>query len=104
MVQSRDIVPWDGVRGILAVVRPCVRRRYPAGWDELALAMKNAAGWVCALCGRQVRGNKLGVHHIDGNRLNCDPANLMVVCWDCHRVIHLRGGAIIPLSRRRSGL
>lgn len=29
-------------------------------------------------------------HHIDGNRLNTNPNNLMILCSNCHMKIHKR--------------
>ena len=40
---------------------------------------------VCAFCGA---GDQLEVHHIDKNRKNDDPCNLITVCESCHQRIH----------------
>lgn len=39
---------------------------------------------VCEKCGVQSTGYRLHVHHIDRNRDNNDPENLMVLCSKCH--------------------
>ena len=41
----------------------------------------------CAICGFiAVHKAQLDIDHIDGNRLNHDPANLQVLCANCHRL------------------
>ena len=32
---------------------PMIREKYPDNWDEIATAIKEAAGWKCEKCGRQ---------------------------------------------------
>jgi len=51
-------------------------------YRKLAL---NHFGHKCRLCGKE---EKLCVHHIDGNRLNNQLNNLMVICYDCHWAVH----------------
>jgi hypothetical protein len=51
----------------------------------------------CRSCGVNVYCSKLGhVHHIDGNKQNCDPSNLMLLCATCHNAVHSRIGLISP--------
>jgi 5-methylcytosine-specific restriction endonuclease McrA len=42
---------------------------------------------------------RLHVHHIDRDRRNNDPANLMTLCRSCHRAEH-RSGAPVPYAKR----
>lgn len=45
----------------------------------------------CQCCGENVHRSKRGhVHHIDGNKQNCDKSNLVLVCATCHNAIHGR--------------
>lgn len=74
------------------------RARYPPNWDELALAIKEAAGWACvgspaypdcrARHGElhPATGSKvvLTVAHLDHTPENIDPANLRCWCQKCH--------------------
>jgi hypothetical protein len=76
---------------------------YPANWPEIALAVKAAADWRCVRCRhpherpgcavacddrcRHVKDNKqrvLTVHHLDGDKANCEWWNLAALCQVCH--------------------
>ena len=72
---------------------PMDKSRYPANWKQIALAVKEAAGWRCQACGKQCRkpGEKLDthrrtltVHHIDHRPENSEPENLIALCAPCH--------------------
>lgn len=77
---------------------PMDKGRYPANWKQIALAVKEAAGWKCQGCGKQCRrpGEKLDtpgkaghqytltVHHKDHRPENCQPENLIALCAPCH--------------------
>lgn len=80
-------------------------RRYPDNWQEIALSVKENAGWRCAKCHQQClpSGTKSGltkserfkvtltVHHRnripEDNRLE----NLVALCTACHLSYHNRG-------------
>ena len=85
---------------------PIDAQRYPKNWNEIALSVKEAAGWRCQCCGRICHkpGSRpegltrsewtaftLSVHHRnhlpEDNRLE----NLLAVCPTCHLAMH-RGG------------
>ena len=56
------------------------RLPYAYNWDKIAASIRVRDEGKCALCnepGRQV-------HHIDYNRSNNDPANLILLCRRCH--------------------
>jgi len=60
---------------------------YPANWPEIALAVKEAAGWRCVPCGHPhdpEAGYTLTVHHKDGDKANCTRENLIAACQRCH--------------------
>ena len=40
---------------------------------------------TCIVCGESMK-NTLDRHHIDGNRKNNDPSNLVTICASCHRI------------------
>lgn len=60
---------------------------YPENWDEIALEIKEAAGWRCEHCGHPhdpPAGYTLTTHHLDSNKSNCDRINLVAFCQRCH--------------------
>jgi len=66
---------------------------YPDNWTEIALAMKNWAGWKCEACGHKhdpEAGYCLTVHHLNGVKMDCDWRNLLVCCQRCHLHIQSR--------------
>lgn len=57
-------------------------------WRKIALINKPQ---ICEICGVNVQGRKLHVHHKDKNRKNNDLKNLQVVCVECHnKIVHPR--------------
>ncbi len=60
---------------------------YPIDWiDELKEAIRKRDDYVCQLCGihQDESKRKLDVHHIDYNKDNLDPGNLISLCMSCH--------------------
>jgi 5-methylcytosine-specific restriction endonuclease McrA len=61
--------------------------QYPPNWDEIAAQVKEEAGWCCEHCGHPddlESGHVLTVHHLDGNKSNCERTNLVAHCQRCH--------------------
>jgi 5-methylcytosine-specific restriction endonuclease McrA len=59
--------------------------QYPANWQDIAFEVKARAGWRCEHCGRRNGpGRVLTVHHLDGDKSNCDQGNLVALCQVCH--------------------
>lgn len=60
---------------------------YGQDWTEtLKEAIRQRDHHVCRLCGKRwERGNKFEVHHIDYDKKNCNPINLVTLCCSCHR-------------------
>lgn len=63
---------------------------YAAGWKVIARQIRDRDEWTCQDCGEQRTrwGRSLHVHHIDGDKLNNDPGNLISLCAGCHRQRH----------------
>lgn len=59
------------------------RARYTHGFtDKLKHEIKLRDKNTCQKCGKM---DDLDVHHIDGDRLNNNPKNLITLCKKCHR-------------------
>ena len=58
------------------------KKDYPFNWTEtFKRSIRERDGYLCGLCG----GLGLDVHHIDYDKKNCDPQNLITLCVSCHR-------------------
>lgn len=85
---------------------PMEKRRYPKNWDEIALKIKEDAGWKCENCGKQCRrpGEKFDTHkntltvaHLNHTPEDCSRTNLRALCAPCH----LRYDAKIHAEHRK---
>jgi len=81
--------------------------REPYGWEwskELREVIRQRDGHRCQLCGRSQTECKrvLSIHHIDYDKQNNDPANLIALCSRCHSQtnIHRDHWAIVFGSKR----
>lgn len=64
---------------------------YPKDWPDIASRIKEAAAWKCERCAKHHDLKNrciLTVHHLDGNKANCEPYNLAALCSPCHLKIH----------------
>ena len=61
-------------------------------WDfkRIAKLIRKRDDHKCVLCGmpQEEQKKKLTVHHIDENKINNNPSNLMTVCNSCHCKLH----------------
>lgn len=66
---------------------------YPENWFYIAYSVKSRAGWHCEACNHSHdpgTGYTLTVHHLDGDKSNCDFSNLVALCQRCHLTIQAR--------------
>lgn len=60
---------------------------YPKNWKDIAVLVKEDAGWKCVKCGHPHEpktGYTLTVHHINGVKEDCRVGNLVAACQRCH--------------------
>lgn len=93
------------------------RDRYPPDWPQIAVAVKEAAGWRCvgspaypdcrAAHGKPhpVTGSVvvITVAHLDHQPENCDPENLRAWCQKCHNTYDAPMRAAGVAARARAG-
>jgi hypothetical protein len=63
---------------------------YPTDWPEIAIRVKELAGWRCERCAADHdprTGYTLTVHHLDMDKSNCAWWNLAALCQRCHLTI-----------------
>ena len=64
-----------------------IASEYTPDWPAVARQIKEAAGWCCEHCTQPhdpPAGYTLTVHHLDGDKRNNDPRNLVALCQRCH--------------------
>ena len=67
------------------MARNIFKGEYPPDWKERAKVVREKAGNKCERCGYpNSRENVLTVHHLDGDKGNCEDWNLAALCQRCH--------------------
>ena len=64
---------------------------YPLKWsNQLRESIRQRDGYTCRICGYvwDKKDRKLSVHHIDYNKNNLNPENLISLCTPCHSKTH----------------
>ena len=62
---------------------------YPPEWTPgLRRSIRKRDGLKCTICNTNKK--VLDVHHIDKNKDNCHPSNLITLCRSCHRRVEAR--------------
>ena len=58
---------------------------YSVDWTQtLKRSIRERDKYICQLCGAPQGDEALSVHHIDYNKKNCNPVNLVSLCRTCH--------------------
>ena len=73
---------------------------YPSGWIELSKAIKERDDHQCQQPTCKKKSKILLTHHMDFNKSNNDPSNLITICKSCHAIIHDRYSSIRRYHRR----
>lgn len=66
---------------------------YPSNWGEIATRIKLRNKWRCERCKHPHEvetSHVLTVHHLDGDKANCEDWNLAALCQRCHPKIQGR--------------
>ena len=62
--------------------------QYPTNWSSLSKETRKKVGWKCSQCTVDLSNPNyrkfLDVHHIDRQKFNNVPSNLLVLCIKCH--------------------
>lgn len=67
------------------------RKRYAGNrWHKLRSYIIDRDNFMCRICGVGVEG-KLNVHHINHDATDNTPRNLVTLCSECHKAIHMEG-------------
>jgi hypothetical protein len=58
---------------------------YTVDWTKtLKRSIRERDGYTCQICGTEQCDEAFSVHHIDYDKKNCDPKNLVTLCRRCH--------------------
>ena len=58
---------------------------YSIDWTEtLRRSIRERDHYTCQRCGKLQSDKAFDVHHVDGNKKNCNPDNLITLCRKCH--------------------
>jgi hypothetical protein len=58
---------------------------YTTDWTKsLRISIRERDKYTCQLCGEKQGDRAFCVHHIDYDKKNCDPKNLVTLCLKCH--------------------
>lgn len=64
-------------------------KKYPGFSKRLKKYIKKRDNYICQSCQCDLRkSNRARIHHIDGDKTNPNPDNLILLCVSCHSLIH----------------
>jgi 5-methylcytosine-specific restriction endonuclease McrA len=60
-------------------------KKYPEDWTAtLRRSIRERDNYTCQICSKQQTDRAHAIHHIDYNKENCNPENLITLCVPCH--------------------
>jgi hypothetical protein len=60
-------------------------KKYTDDWTAtLRRSIRERDNYTCQICSKQQTDRAFSVHHIDYNKANCNPNNLITLCVKCH--------------------
>jgi len=66
---------------------------YSTDWTRtLRRSIRERDHYTCQLCGELQGDYAFDVHHVDYNKLNCNPENLITLCRTCHSKTNMKRG------------
>lgn len=83
---------------VMGKAASAIRKEYVLS-PQIKEALKEINDYTCEVCHRQFAPNELQIHHKNHNEGDNRRQNLMVVCQDCHALIHEAEGGFV--SRRK---
>lgn len=61
-------------------------KKYPIEWKKtLRISIRERDKYTCQICSEKQSDRAFDIHHIDYNKNNCNPNNLITLCLKCHR-------------------
>lgn len=59
--------------------------KYSVDWtNSLRISIRERDNYTCQICGEKQGDRAHSVHHIDYDKHNCNPNNLITLCTKCH--------------------
>jgi hypothetical protein len=60
-------------------------KSYSVDWTRtLRRSIRERDNYTCKICGAKQEDRAFSIHHIDYDKNNCDPNNLITLCVSCH--------------------
>ena len=73
------------------------KKEYSRDFYNMRLNIRERDGNMCKACDKKVKGLGGHIHHVDGDKQNNDPYNLVLLCSSCHRRVHNESKNINPM-------
>jgi 5-methylcytosine-specific restriction endonuclease McrA len=76
--------------------------KYSIDWTRsLRISIRERDRYICQMCGEKQEERAFDIHHIDYDKKNCNPDNLITLCRRCHmRTNYNRNKWIIYLKNK----